>query len=114
MSTKARTPDGHKKVAEGVQNSVAIDDNASPYDLPVDTYLTADSTNGPITVNLPSAKNGDILTIAHPAGVANDVTLQAAANEQIDEGPGPLAINTNGATSFRAVNSAGTFGWNQI
>jgi len=113
MSTNARTPDGFKKVADGVQVVATIAAADSPYDLASDTYLIANSTAGPITVNLPSAKNGDILTVSHPAGVTNDVTLVP----QADELPAaPIVISANGETSFRAIRTVDgsgdpIFGW---
>jgi len=115
MSKTVRSPDGHVKAADAVQLFVSITDADSPYDLAQDVYLLADSAAAPVTVNLPTAREGDILTVSHPAGATQDVVLNPVAGETIDGVAGARTISANGITSFRALRSAaGVFGWSEI
>lgn len=114
MSTQARTPDGNRAIADAVQLFESITDADSPYDLDVNTYLLVDSSGGAVTVNLPSARNGDILTISHPSGGTFAVTVNPAAGELID-GAASDTLGADGITSYRATRTAaGAFGWGSI
>lgn len=112
-ASPVRTPDGLKRNLEAAAEVVSITDADSPYTMGANEYLIADSTAGPISVNLPDAKQGGEITVNHPAGVANDVTVVAESDQTVNGGAlgGNLILNTNGFSTFRAARDAGVFGW---
>jgi len=64
--------------------TVSITNSDSPYTVTTETLVLADASSGAITVNLPAANNGVVVTVKKTDSSVNAVTLDGNGSETID------------------------------
>ena len=111
MTNPVRTPDGFGRRPADVKTAIPVSPAISPYDWQSADDLLLATGGGPVTINLPSARKGGVLTIVHSGALANNVTLVPVAGEAVSGGSPNLVINANGTTSFQATKDVAGIGF---